>query len=72
MMSRKYRHKGPDRRSEPKAKNLAAAIIAAVMVLARAAQEIARQKSATRDSIRHLRLRRTGSSTGLALLASSG
>jgi len=60
VVSRKYHHKGPDRHSEPKAKNLAAAIIAAVMVLSGAAQEITRQKSAARDP-----------STRLALLAGS-
>ena len=49
MMSRKYLHTSPGCHSEPKAKNLAAAIFAAVMVLPRTVRQITRQMNAARD-----------------------
>jgi hypothetical protein len=61
MASGKKFHKGPRRHSEPKAKNLAAAIFAAVMILSLRAPQITRQNNAARDP-----------STRLALLAGSG
>jgi len=71
-MFRKYLHKGPDGHSEPKAKNLAAAIFAAVMVFGSpGVANHAATECRARDPEHVLRSLPGDEGTRLALLAGS-